>query len=63
MKILLSAFEPFGGESVNPTQIIPKGPSEDVWLGHVRLAILDLTETGAQPMASRNGRSIFLSMK
>ena len=30
--------------------------TEDVWFGHVRLAILDLTETGAQPMASASGR-------
>lgn len=27
-----------------------------VWLGHVRLAIVDLTEAGHQPMVSRDGR-------
>lgn len=27
-----------------------------VWLGHTRLSILDLSQAGAQPMASRDGR-------
>lgn len=31
---------------------------EPVWLGHTRLAILDLSARGAQPMASRDGRWI-----
>jgi len=30
--------------------------SGHVWLGHARLAILDLTSAGHQPMRSRNGR-------
>ena len=28
----------------------------DIWFGHARLAILDLTEAGHQPMCSRDGR-------
>lgn len=31
---------------------------EDVWFGHVRLSILDLTDAGRQPMQSVNGRYI-----
>jgi asparagine synthase (glutamine-hydrolysing) len=31
-------------------------PEAGVWLGHRRLSILDLTEAGAQPMATPDGR-------
>ena len=30
--------------------------SSTVWLGHSRLSVLDLSEAGAQPMQSQNGR-------
>jgi len=34
-----------------------RSPTGDCWFGHVRLAILELTEAGAQPMVSRSGRT------
>lgn len=45
----------------------PRGPDargefggDDVLLGHTRLAILDLTETGAQPMRCPDGRHVLV---
>ena len=32
-----------------------RGGAASVWLGHQRLAIIDLTDAGAQPMRSQNG--------
>lgn len=36
------------------------GPGERVWLGHRRLAIRDLSESGAQPMVSKSGRTVIV---
>jgi asparagine synthase (glutamine-hydrolysing) len=33
---------------------------DNVWLGHRRLAIVDITPTGAQPMLSRSGRYVII---
>ena len=45
------------------SQIIHRGPDaqqaysrKKLWFGHTRLAILDLSEAGAQPMMSQDGR-------
>ena len=45
------------------SQIIHRGPDaqqaysrQKLWFGHTRLAILDLSEAGAQPMMSQDGR-------
>lgn len=35
-----------------------RDPSERLWLGHRRLSILDLSDAGAQPMVSANGRYV-----
>ena len=37
-------------------QILLQYQGKDIWLGHTRLAILDLSEAGHQPMHSHDGR-------
>jgi len=59
------------GQTIDPTKtlasLLHRGPdgagqasvdigNSTVWFGHTRLAIQDLTEAGAQPMASADGR-------
>ncbi|MFT4979456.1 MAG: asparagine synthase (glutamine-hydrolyzing), partial [Myxococcota bacterium] len=43
------------GPDARGSEHIRSGGAE-VWLGHTRLSILDLTDAGAQPMISRDGR-------
>jgi asparagine synthase (glutamine-hydrolysing) len=49
------------------SKIIHRGPDaqqaysrQKIWLGHTRLAILDLSEAGAQPMMSQDGRWVIV---
>jgi asparagine synthase (glutamine-hydrolysing) len=43
-----------GPDSAGEARLLCRG--NDIWLGHARLAILDLTEAGHQPMRSQDGR-------
>src|SRR5688500_10445890 len=67
----LSAREPIDGATIAAMSdtITHRGPDDDglwlsdscdVGLGHRRLAIVDLTEGGHQPMASHDGRHIII---
>lgn len=50
----LTALGHRGPDSAGQVELAWQG--HPIWLGHTRLAILDLTEAGHQPMASRDGR-------
>ncbi len=43
-----------GPDSAGEVRLLCQGT--DIWFGHARLAILDLTEAGHQPMCSQDGR-------
>ena len=43
------------GPDANGLQRIPLG-TQDLWLGHTRLSIVELSEAGAQPMQSQDNK-------